>query len=184
MSAADLPATDDDRILPALALALVDQPRATLQELATAIGVSKATLYRFCRTRQQLIERLINHSAEAFRQAVQASRLECGPPQEALVRLIANHLAHRELTVFLLHYWWQEDIVGSTEYSWQEALDAFFLHGQQMGVFRIDIAAPALTELWGSILVGLVDAERRGRVARIGLAALVESVFLKGALAE
>ncbi len=40
----------DAATLSALALALVTQPRASLQDLAKAIGVSKATLYRFCRT--------------------------------------------------------------------------------------------------------------------------------------
>lgn len=184
MNAADPQTTDDHRILPALALALVDQPRATLQELANAIGISKTTLYRFCHTRQQLIERLMSHSAETFQRAIQASSLESGPPQEALVRLIDNHLAHRELTIFLLHYWWQSGLADTHEYAWQEPLDAFFLRGQQQGVFRIDIAAPTLTELWSSILVGLVDAERRGRVARVGLATLIENAFLKGVLTE
>ena len=42
---------EEEKTLAALALAMVDHPRATLQELAKAIGVSKATLYRFCRTR-------------------------------------------------------------------------------------------------------------------------------------
>ena len=51
----------DAATLSALALALVTQPRASLQELAKAIGVSKATLYRFCRTREQLVARLIAH---------------------------------------------------------------------------------------------------------------------------
>ena len=35
-----------EKLLVALAIAMVDQPRATLQELAKAVGVSKATLYR------------------------------------------------------------------------------------------------------------------------------------------
>lgn len=184
MTLAGPQATDDNRILPALALALVDRPRATLQELARAVGISKATLYRFCRTREQLIERLMNHSAQAISQVIQASGLENGPPLEALRRLIANNLEHRELTVFLMYYWWKDGLSDScAEACWQDSLDAFFLRGQQQGIFRIDIAAPALTELWSSILVGLVDAERRGRVARVGLGTLVENAFLTGTLA-
>lgn len=50
---------EDERVLAALALALVDKPRATLQELAQAIGISKATLYRFSRTREELVDRLM-----------------------------------------------------------------------------------------------------------------------------
>ena len=176
---------DDLQILPALALALVDRPRATLQELAKAVGVSKATLYRFCHTRNQLIKRLMGHSTAVFNQVLQASGLEDGPPLDALKRLIAHNLEHRELTVFLIYYWWSDDSADFTsEANWQDTLDTFFLRGQQQGIFRIDIPAPALTELWGSILVGLVDAERRGRVARVGLATLVETAFLEGSLAK
>ncbi|ENT4349318.1 transcriptional regulator, partial [Pseudomonas aeruginosa] len=49
------------------------------------------------------------------------------------------------------------------------------------GVFRIDIGAPALTEIFSSLIFGLVDAERRGRIARAGMAALIEQFFLNGA---
>lgn len=84
-----------------------------------------------------------------------------------------------------MYYWWRDDTADpTTEADWQSILDSFFLRGQQQGIFRIDIAAPALTEIWGSILIGLVDAERRGRVARVGLATLIETAFLHGALAE
>lgn len=40
----------DERLIKALAVAIVDRPRATLKELAEAAGVSKATLHRFCGT--------------------------------------------------------------------------------------------------------------------------------------
>lgn len=175
---------EDNRILASLALALVDHPRATLQELAKAIGIGKTTLYRFCRTREQLIERLARHSAQAFSRAILAAELDSTPPREALRRLIANNLEHWELTAFLLYYWRDSSVAWDAEAEWDAAIDVFFLHGQQQGVFRIDIPAPALTEIWVSILVGLVDAERRGRVARSGLAALIENTFLNGALAE
>lgn len=170
---------DDNSILAALALALVDHPRATLQELAKAIGISKATLYRFCRTREQLIERLMQHSTQSLKAAIQASALDQGSPQDALTRLINQHLEHRELTAFLTYYW-QDATQGLATSGWEAQMDAFFLRGQQQGAFRIDISAPALTEIWVSMLIGMVDAERRGRVARNGLALLVESAFLNG----
>lgn len=171
---------EDDRILVALALALVDQPRASLQELARAIGVSKATLYRYCSTRQALIDRLAMHSGEALNQAIQAAELDSAPPLDALRALIARHLEHRELTIFLMYYWKDASTDVCSDCHWNKALDAFFLRGQEAGVFRIDISAPALTEIFGNLLIGLFDAERRGRVARMGLAELIESAFLHG----
>ena len=69
---------DNTAILPPLALALVNHPRATLQELAKAIGISKATLYRFCPTRDLLIKRLLEQSLrtldDAERLALRQSR--------------------------------------------------------------------------------------------------------------
>ncbi|ENO89819.1 TetR/AcrR family transcriptional regulator [Thauera linaloolentis] len=173
--------TEDKKFLAALALALVDQPRASLLELARAIGVSKATLYRFCRTREQLIERLMNHCTHVFSEAISTAELDTAPVPEAFRRLTANNLEHRELTAFLTYYWKDALKDPGVEAGWDTALDTFFLRGQQEGVFRIDIPAPALTEIWVSMVIGLVDAERRGRVARAGLAALLERAFLQGA---
>lgn len=45
----------DERLLKALADAIVVHPLATLKELAEAAGVSKATLHRFCGTRDNLV---------------------------------------------------------------------------------------------------------------------------------
>lgn len=173
---------EEHQTLVALAQALVDLPRANLQELAKAIGISKATLYRFCRTREQLIERLLAHATKTIGEAIQAAELDTAPPLEALRRMTVNNLEHRELSAFLIHYWKPDPMCDPCpDASWDVALDAFFLRGQQQGVFRIDIPAPALTEIWVSILLGLVEAERHGRIARSGLAAVVERAFLHGA---
>lgn len=175
------PDIEDNRILVALALALVDQPRASLQELARSIGTSKATLYRYCRTRQALIDRLATQSGHVLTQAIAAAELDTAPPLEALRTLIERHLEHRELTIFLKYYWKDATTDVCVDCEWDKALDTFFLRGQEAGAFRIDISAPALTEIFVNLLIGLFDAERRGRVARIGLADLIESAFLIGA---
>lgn len=168
-------------ILPALALALTNHPRASLQELARFIGISKATLYRFNRTREELVARLLAQSMQAVSSALSQARLEEDHPLQALQRLIALHLEQREFVGFLTYYWKEVDEEVTQECAeWEVQLDAFFLRGQQMGVFRIDFSAAALTEIWLSTLLGLADAERRGRVARAELASLVERAFLQG----
>lgn len=186
MITAETASADDCSILPPLALALVDRPRATLQELAQAVGISKTTLYRYCRTRDQLIQRLIAYSTHTLLDAIQNAHLDDGEPVEALRRLISSNLEHPEATLFLMYFWWRADPPETNvaaEQNWQVTLDSFFLRGQQQGLFRIDITAAALTEIWSSTVVALVDAERRGRVARVGLEALIENAFLNGALA-
>lgn len=179
---------DDERLMASLALALVDKPRATLQELAKSVGVSKATLYRFCKTREELIERLMAHGAHLMQRSLVDARLDEDTPQDALRRVIRGQLEHREIGAFLLYYW-KPDTLHDERWAdqWDQfikTLDAFFLRCQRSGHFRIDISAAALTESLGALIVGMMDAERLGRVARAGMADVVESMFLKGARNE
>jgi len=173
--------TEDDQILAALAAAMVQQPRASLQELAKAIGISKATLYRFCRTREELEQRLFTHAMAALDQAIKTAGLEALPPIEALKQLNTNFLQHSELTSFLTYFWKPEDNCDVN--GCLAVLDAFFLRGQQAGAFRIDVPAPALSEIWSGLITSLVDAERRGRIAKSGLKDLMERTFLRGVAA-
>lgn len=171
----------DKKLLAALALAMVEKPRANLQELANTVGISKTTLYRFCRTRNDLVERLVSHSAIVLIEAVENCVSLDISSVEVLKLMADNFLEHRELTLFLIHYC-QEYTSECNELDkrWSEALDTFFLKGQQNGTFRIDITAPALGELWMSIIIGFIDAEKRGRVARANLNTLIITCFLTG----
>ncbi len=171
--------SEDESILTSLAQAMVQQPKASLQELAKTIGISKSTLYRFCHTREQLVERLLAFGTEVFADAIGTAGLETDPPLEAFRRLTENNLKHREMATFLMYFWRPENdhVCGECI----DKLDAFFLRGQQEGIFQIDIPASALNEIWSSMMAGLIDAERRGRVARSGMASLLERLFLHGA---
>lgn len=118
----------DERLIKALAVAIVDRPRATLKELAEAAGVSKATLHRFCGTRDNLVQMLEDHGETVLNQIIQACDLEHAEPLEALQRLIKEHLTHRELLVFLV-FQYRPDFLdphgeGARWQSYLEALDA------------------------------------------------------------
>jgi len=160
------------------------KPRATLDAIAQAVGVSKATLYRFCRTRDQLIDMLITHTGVLMRKALADASLETATPQEALSRLIRNHVEEREYFIFLAAHWRPElvenPLPDNIWIQYEQALDAFFLRGQAEGFFRIDIGAAAMCDIFTGILLGIFEAERRGRVARVGLASLIEQALLQG----
>ena len=81
-----------DSLLLQLAVALVNQPRANLQELAKAVGVSKATLYRFCPTREEIIERLLDEATLTITQSLESCNLEHAPVEDAFKALIASVL--------------------------------------------------------------------------------------------
>lgn len=179
---------NNDKTLAALAAAMVQQPRGPFQDWASAIGVGRATLFRFCKTRDELVLRLLVHSGERLGEALDKANVHEGPPREALSRLIAGQVEHKELMAFMLEFWDSEaekDPVLAEAWRLHEAaLDAFFLRGQKEGAFRIDITAATLNDslLW--LIIGLMDSERRGRVARAGLAACIEQLFMAGAAAR
>lgn len=176
----------DERLLKALAVANVDRPRATLKELAEAAGVSKATLHRFCGTRENLVEMLMDYCEQVLNQVIANCGLEDDEPLEGLQQLINEHLAHREMLVFLIFQYRPDSLDPEVDPRWgpyNDALDAFFLRAQRLGILRIDVPAAVLTELFLSIIFAMVDAERRGRAARANTVTIIEQMFLRGAAA-
>lgn len=177
----------EEHLLKSLTVAVVNRPRATMKELAQLAGVSKATLHRYCGTRENLVQRLEEHAEATLNLIIRRAGLQHLQALDALRRLIREHLAHRELLAFLMaHY--RPDFLdferGDTRWQFYlEELDGFFLRGQQQGLFRIDITAAIFTELFITLVYGLVDAEQRGRAANADSARTLEQMFLHGALA-
>lgn len=174
--------TDNRELLASLAVALVERPRSSLLELARAVGVGKTTLHRFCRTREDLIDRLMVHTALVLEEVVSNAELDTLHPTEALNKLTTYSLEHRELNAFLLFFWRESEATRCIDKRYEAAIDAFFLRGQKESVFRHDISASVLTEIWFSSLTGLVYAERRGRIAKGGLSAALQKVLTLGIL--
>ena len=176
---------DDDKGMAALAAALAHAPGATYQEIAAAVGVSRATLYRFCSNREELVHRLLKHAIDRLTETLLAAQLDEGPPVAALERLLEGEIAHRELHAFLTEFWSRDiemdaDLAPACQ-AYEKALDVFFLRGQREGAFRIDIPAAVLNESLSWLLIGLMDAERRGRIARTSVLATARALFLEGA---
>lgn len=174
--------SDEITLMRSLAVAMVQQPRASLQELAQAVGISKATLYRFSRTREDLLAKLMTHCLQLQQEVV--SGLRDAPVRDALSTMIQTYVAEKEFTSFLSAYWVGLEDPNHPEIAqWEqclEAMDHFFLRGQREGLFRLDTPAPALTDIFFATTSGLIDAERRGRIARVGLADIIERLLLEG----
>ncbi len=106
-------------------------------------------------------------------------------PVRLMRRLIDEHLTHREMLVFLMFQYRPDTLTpegnGARWLPCMHALDAFFLRGQQLGALRIDISAAVLTEMFITLICGMVDAERRGRAASANSASTLEQMFLHGA---
>lgn len=180
--------SSDEILLKAIAGALVLHPRGTLKKLAETAGVSKATLHRFCGTREHLMSLLDSYGGQVLSEVITNADLAANDSLQSLRRLIIEHLKHREMMIFLLFQYRPDSFDESeTNRPWRayaDALDDFFLRSQRAGALRIDVSAEVLTEMFLSMIYGIVDAERRGRSATATSVQTLERFFLEGAAAH
>jgi AcrR family transcriptional regulator len=77
-----------EAILDAASKVLAERPDAGLAEVAKTSGISRQTLYAHYPSREALIRALIERATERVVAAIDASDLEIGPADQALVRLM------------------------------------------------------------------------------------------------
>lgn len=180
----------DNELADKLALSLTQKPRANLQQLAAMVGISKATLYRIVPTREQLIEALQQQAEQHIREALSTADLSARPYQETLRRLINHILLKKELYIFWTLSLWMDlgddkpsDLHGYNVTFLTEALEDFFLKGQQAGIFRVDMPAAWLAKSLDYMLYAAAESSQRGEIALLKASELVEKMFTHGAAA-
>lgn len=179
----------EDSLLRSLARTLTENAGATLQEMATAAGVSRATLYRFAATREQLLNRVQSHVLCVMVRILDTAELDSRPPLDALRQLIANYIEEKEFCAFMISqfdpYIKRSAVVPFPRECevLEDRLDQFFQRGQAAGAFRSDMPSRWLTDIFFGFIFTLCESEYRGRIARVDMPRLFEGMFLKGAVA-
>lgn len=170
--------TKDEQLLKSLAIAIIDNPRSTTKELAESIGISKATLHRFCGTRDNLEKMLIEKARISMAEIISIAKKDYSDFLEGFNLLVNAHYKNKEFLRFTKGFQLSMD----EEYwsSYIESLDYFFLNGQKKGVLKIDLNVSFLTELFIATICGMVDGEKSGRLATSGLTDTVEKFYLFG----
>lgn len=180
----------DNPLIRSLCLALARHPRMTLQQLATHVGISKATLYRMASTREALLEQLSDHAMDVGVQTFEQAGLEDRPVLQALHGLTHALLDSREFYAFALTHHWVRTLdngedpesMRKCEY-YEKRMEAFFLRGQREGVFRTDMPALWLAKSYNFLLYGVLDAEQCGEISPADLANSMLGMFQNGACA-
>ncbi|MBR8741281.1 TetR/AcrR family transcriptional regulator [Nocardiopsis sp. MG754419] len=75
------------RILDAANAVFTDDPQASLEQVAEAAGVGRATVHRHFSSRRALLDALVSDLNARYREAFQQARVESVPPLVALYRL-------------------------------------------------------------------------------------------------
>jgi TetR/AcrR family transcriptional repressor of mexCD-oprJ operon len=172
--------THDEQLLKKLVAAMTANPRATTQELAAAAGISRATFNRFCGTREKLVEMIMAQAEQSFQAIIELAGKEVADYPTAVSNLIAAHFENQEYLVFVCQ---AQNILENTYWdSYLEALDDFFLRGQKAGAFQLDYPNQMLTEMFLSMICGMIDASCRGRVATSGMENKMLTFLLNGIL--
>ena len=174
--------THEEELLKKLTAALVTNPRCTTKELAEAAGISRATLNRFCGSREKLMDMITKRAENTLQEII---RIACEPVTDykmALSRLLEAHYKDQEYLIFSCSV--QNNLENLYWEPYLSSLDCFFLNGQKAGAFRLEYSNQMLAELFIAMICGMVDAQNRGRVAAVGIESKMTAFFLNGAADE
>ncbi|MFD2083509.1 regulatory protein, tetR family [Actinopolymorpha cephalotaxi] len=160
-------ALDRDQMLRSAAALLTRRSTATMDEVARAAGISRATLHRHFAGRDALVRALEELGIEECEAALDAARLDEGPAGEAVHRLVREIEPAAALLAFL---YTENQLFEGEEQNpgWvriDERLAALFRRGQESGEFRIDLSPAWFTEALYALLAAGAWSVAAGRVA-------------------
>ncbi|NIZ91944.1 TetR/AcrR family transcriptional regulator [Kineococcus rubinsiae] len=156
-----------DPVAAAAARHLALAPAASMQELAEAAGVSRATLFRRFPSRTALVAELCGAAAEAYVRAVEGAAPGSGNPREALARVVAalGRLAAVAGLLGLqpLQEHVEAALLARTAQT-EDSLRRLARRGQESGDFRVEVDPEWFVSMLTWLLVGAADSVRLGRL--------------------
>lgn len=178
-----LMAVDREQVLRTAAALLTRKATATMDEVARAAGISRATLHRHFAGRDALVRALEVLGLRQLGEALDAARLDEGPAEEALRRLVAETEPVAGFLAFLVteNQLFEGEEVNEGWNRIDARISALFQRGQEAGEFRIDLTPAWLTEaLYGLIGSGAWSVQE-GRVAANDYQYMIVELLLGGA---
>jgi AcrR family transcriptional regulator len=165
---------DHDPLLLNLVNALSDQPRASMGQLATMVGLSRATLCRHFPSRDTMIQTISEAAVTSAELAFARARPNEGAVEPAVRRLIEELLPIAELYAFAWRHEHADEALEARAQPLRESLISLFQQWQSAGELRVDLSAAWLVEAMSALLRSAAAMIRSGRLARHDA---VQSVF-------
>ncbi|MFD7325522.1 TetR/AcrR family transcriptional regulator [Streptomyces sp. NPDC059875] len=174
---------DRTQVLRAAAALLARKSTATMDEVARAAGIGRATLHRHFAGRDALVRALEAMGIEEFEAALDLARLDDGPADDALRRLVAASEPCAQLLAFLVteNQLFEGDQVNEGWARLDARVSAFFRRGQEEGTFRIDLSPAWLTEALYGLISSCAWSVMDGRVAAKDFQYMITELLLGGA---
>ena len=158
-------------VLCAAARALAEDPQASIQDIAVASGVGRATVYRWFACREQLIEAIHAEVAAQADEIVLSRLAEGGPALERLLRVSRDIIALGDTYRFLAAQGEMRKARRSGAAT--DALETHIARAQRAGELRSDLPAEWLSATFSGLLATACRELSRGDAAREQVAEMV-----------
>ncbi|MFF1512147.1 TetR/AcrR family transcriptional regulator [Streptomyces sp. NPDC058326] len=174
---------DRTQVLRAAAALLSRKATATMDEVARAAGIGRATLHRHFAGRDALVRALEELGLQEMEAAIDSAGLDEGPEDEAVRRLVAEVEHVAPLLSFLVteNQLFEGDQLNEGWARLDARVSALFRRGQENGVFRIDLTPAWLTEAFYGLVGSGAWAVQDGRVAAKDFQYMIAELLLGGA---
>jgi AcrR family transcriptional regulator len=184
MDSSSSPLRTPAAILATSAHLLAERRDASMNDIAAAAGVGRATLYRYFPTREALLNALADGALEELAARIAAAGLDQVPVPEALQRLLRAVLAVGDRYVILLDEKTAlqgRDTADDAHEDVVAPMQTLFQRGQDDGTLRRDLDAAVLVRLFGGLVLAVINASLPRTLGVEQAAALAGSMFLDGA---
>jgi AcrR family transcriptional regulator len=172
-------AIERNDVLLAAATVLVQNPAASMSEIATGAGISRATLHRLVDGREALLSELSEMGVERGIAAIREARTDEGDPIEAVRRVIVGLLPSVDLWVLAERIQSSDEVLA--RYAEMDTLLVeLFRRGQRSGAFCVTQSATWMTEALYALLTRAVLAAHDGRLGRQEIVGVTERTLLAG----
>jgi AcrR family transcriptional regulator len=175
---------DREQVLRDAADLLSRRATASMDEIAKAAGISRATLHRHFPGRDALVRALGVLGIAQTEERLDAARIEEGDPVEAVRRLITEAVPVSGFLAFLYGENQLYDFVEINE-GWARIdarVSALFRRGQEAGALRYDLTPAWLVEALYALIAASAWSVQDGRMARLDSARMVTELLLGGML--
>jgi AcrR family transcriptional regulator len=170
------------RLLDAAARVLGDDPAATLEDVAAAAGVGRATLHRHFARREDLVRAVFVGALDQLTVALRGARLDEGSVVDAFDRALASVLAESTAYRVLVRAPSPElvpDVLQRFD-ALQAELESLAERGKHDGVIAERQPAWWVADAWSALVLYALARVADGELAEDAVAPLVRSTFWGG----
>jgi TetR/AcrR family transcriptional regulator, mexCD-oprJ operon repressor len=158
-----------------------DGDQASMNEVAEAAGVARATVYRYFPNREALLDELAQTAVHDVEMRLASARIDAVPPEEGVARAVRALVDMGNLFVVLARER-QRSGAERLERGLVEPLHQLVERGQVSGDIRDDITPARLTESLIGLVVGMLTSTPS--LGREDMTATITGLFLDGARAR